>query len=217
VEDGYMQLKWYFMEVLMNKFIKLLCLNVSLIGSASLAMAPQPRHAEHSSLLKTTLLSEAQKAESKRKEHIRRAFIVCLNDMYKTAIGENLKFHEIRDLSKEAKASLEATLKKEIEQLFDQISAQSCLMQSLIGATSFNQIMGHFNITAAQHLIHIFNCVDISEAESEFYALQHSKNATNARVQAANKIIAIYYASREKTIIEDENIGNSENKGTSNE
>lgn len=178
-----------------------------------IALCPSlPMIGMESQLRKTILVREARKAESKRKEHIGQAFTTCLNDTYKTAIGEGLRLHEICNLTKEAKALLETTLKIDIKQLLDQISAQACIMRSLIGTTNFNQIIGNFNMTAVQHLVHAFNCADISPAESEFYALQHSRNATNARVQATNKIITLYSASPKKETEEDNNFGNDENE-----
>lgn len=161
-------------------------------------------------LLKTILIRETNKAESKRKEHIGQAFITCLYGKYKATVMESLNFQEVLDLSKEAKASLEIMLHSEIKQLLDKLNTQTCIMHSLIGTNNFNQIVGHFNLTAAQHLVHAFNCVDISEAESNFYALMHSRNATCARIEATNEIITKYYSSPLKENTEDENFDNNE-------
>jgi len=162
-------------------------------------------------LLKTILVREAHKTESERKELIRQAFIARLYDRYKTEVKESLKLQETQDLSKEAKAYLEIKLQTESQQLFHKLGAQACIMRSLIGADNFNQIVSRFNITAAQHLVHALNCADISEAESNFYALLHSRNATCARIEATNEIIAKYYSFPVKENTEDENAGNNEN------
>lgn len=192
-----------------NSFIVLISLSLSL---PTLGMEPQPRRAQHTPkpLLKTILVREAHKAESKRKEYIRQDFATCLRDKYAIITKQGLTINQICNLSEEEKASLEKILKNRAQQLFHKFSTQTGIMHSLIGTTKFNQAVCTFSTGTTQHLLSALNCADISPAESLLYSIQQSRRTAGALVWATNEIIAKYYSPKETEDEEDEDFNTNE-------